>query len=163
MFFSYLIDGFAYAAEALTGKYIGSQSSKKLKLIIQQLFFWGAITSIPFSLSYLAGGKAILSLLTNNQELIQLSSEYMFWVALIPIITFPAFLLDGIFIGATASKGMRNTMIISTLIFYMPVYYLLEPSLGNHALWLALMTFMISRSLLMFLRIKKDIYSQITE
>lgn len=162
MFFSYLIDGFAYAAEALTGKYIGSQSSKNLKLIIRKLFFWGAITSIPFSLTYLAGGKVILSLLTNNQELIKLSSEYMFWIALIPIITFPAFLLDGIFIGATASKGMRNTMIMSTTIFYLPVYYTLNSHLGNHALWLALMTFMISRGLLMFLRIKKDIYSQIT-
>jgi MATE family multidrug resistance protein len=161
MFFSYLIDGFAYAAEALTGKYIGSGSLKELRINIRLLFKWGILTSIPFSLTYLAGGKAILSLLTNNQELIQMSLPYMFWVALVPVITFPAFLLDGIFIGATASKGMRNTMIISTVIFYLPVYYILKPQLGNHALWLALMTFMISRGLFMYLRMKKDVYEQI--
>lgn len=162
MFFSYLIDGFAYAAEALTGKYIGAGSLKNLKSNIRLLFIWGALISIPFSLTYLAGGKAILGLLTNNQELIQMSSPYMFWVALVPVITFPAFILDGIFIGATASKGMRKTMIISTVLFYLPIYYLLKPSLENHALWLALMTFMISRGLFMLLRMKKDVFALIS-
>ena len=163
MFFSYLIDGFAYAAEALTGKYIGAQTPGKLKQNIKTLFIWGAITSIPFSLSYLLGGEFILGLLTNNQELIELSSEYLFWIALVPIITFPAFILDGIFIGATASAGMRNSMIISILVFYLPVYYLLKVPLGNHSLWLAFMTFMMSRGILLFIRLKKDIFGRLQE
>ncbi len=162
MFFSYLIDGFAYSAEALTGKYMGARSVIKLKESIKLLFIWGAATSIPFSLSYLAGGKFILGLLTNNQELIGLSSEYLFWIALVPIITFPAFILDGIFIGATASVGMRNSMVISILIFYLPVYYLLKESLGNHSLWLAFMVFMISRGVLLLIRLPKDVFRKIS-
>jgi len=161
MFFSYLIDGFAYSAEALTGKYIGGRSVTKLKESIKLLFIWGALTSIPFSLSYLAGGKFILGLLTNNAELIELSSEYLFWIALVPIITFPAFILDGIFIGATASVGMRNSMVLSILIFYLPVYYLLKGSLGNHSLWLAFMIFMISRGVLLLIRLPKDVLKKI--
>ena len=163
MFFSYLIDGFAYAAEALTGKYIGAQAPEKLKQNIKILFIWGTVTSIPFSLSYLLGGEFILGLLTNNQELIELSSEYLFWIALVPIITFPAFILDGIFIGATASAGMRNSMIISILVFYLPVYYLLKVPLGNHSLWLAFMTFMMSRGILLFIRLKKEIFGRLRE
>lgn len=163
MFFSYLIDGFAYAAEALTGKYIGAQAPGKLKQNIKTLFIWGTVTCIPFSLSYLLGGEFILGLLTNNQELIDLSSEYLFWIALVPIITFPAFILDGIFIGATASAGMRNSMIISILVFYLPVYYLLKVPLGNHSLWLAFMTFMMSRGILLFIRLKKDIFGRLQE
>ncbi len=163
MFFSYLIDGFAYSAEALTGKYIGANSKEKLKQSIKLLFFWGVATSIPFSLSYLVGGKQILGLLTNNQELITLSSEYLFWIALVPIITFPAFILDGIYIGATASVGMRNSMIISILVFYLPTYYLLKGPLGNHSLWLAFMIFMISRGVLLFARLNKDVFGKLSD
>ncbi len=161
MFFSYLIDGFAYAAEALTGKYIGAKDTVRLKQTIVRLFVWGAVSSIPFSLSYLAGGRFILGLLTNNSGLIDSAMPYMFWVALVPLITFPAFLFDGIFIGATASAGMRNTMIISTLVFYLPVYYLLRDPLGNHGLWLAFMCFMLGRGLLMWMRMKKDVYGRL--
>ncbi len=161
MFFSYLIDGFAYAAEALVGRFMGSGNPAQLKKTIRLLFLWGGLTSIPFSLTYIAGGRAILGLLTNNQELIALSGEYMIYIYLIPIITFPAFLLDGIYIGATASAGMRNTMAVSTLVFYLPVYYLLVGPLGNHGLWLAFMSYMISRGVLMALRLKKEVYAGI--
>ncbi|MEA1898760.1 MAG: MATE family efflux transporter [Bacteroidota bacterium] len=159
MFFSYLIDGFAYAAEALSGKYIGARDTVRLKQTIVRLFVWGALISIPFSLSYFAGGKFILGLLTNNHDLIESALPYLFWVALVPVITFPAFLFDGIFIGATASTGMRNSMIIATLLFYLPVYYLLKNSLGNHGLWLAFMCFMIGRGVLMWMRLKKEVLS----
>ena len=160
MFFSYLIDGFAYAAEALIGKYIGAKDPVRLRQIIVRLFVWGALTSIPFSLSYFAGGKFILGLLTNNHDLIEAALPYLFWVALVPLITFPAFLFDGIFIGATASAGMRNSMILATLLFYLPVYYLLKDYLGNHGLWLAFMCFMIGRGLLMWMRMGKDVYKK---
>jgi MATE family multidrug resistance protein len=158
MFFSYLIDGFAYAAEALVGRYTGATSQTQLRKVIRRLFFWGAATSIPFSLTYLAGGEFILGLLTNNERLMALASDFMIYVYLIPIITFPAFLLDGIYIGATASVGMRNTMILSTLVFYLPVYYLLIGPLGNHGLWLAFLSFMIGRGGLMALGLKKAVY-----
>ena len=109
----------------------------------------------------LAGGKFILGLLTNNSGLIDSAMPYIFWVALVPLITFPAFLFDGIFIGATASAGMRNTMILATLVFYLPVYYLLRNPLGNHGLWLAFMSFMIGRGVLMWVRMKKDVFREV--
>ena len=160
MFFSYLIDGFAYAAEALIGKFIGIASLVQLKKSVRTLFTWGLALAVPFTFSYLAGGKFILKLLTNNPNLIEQATPYLFWIALVPIISFPAFLFDGIFIGATASKGMRNTMFIATIIFYLPVYYLLRPYFGNHALWFSFILFLFSRGLLLFSILKRAVYSK---
>ncbi len=145
MVFSYLIDGFAYAAEALVGKYIGAEDRKKLTRTIRYLFYWGLGISIPFTLTYLFGGDRIVWLLTNNAAVIDQTKPYLFWIALIPLVTFSAFLWDGIFIGATASKGMRNSMLISTLLVFIPVYFIARPFLSNHGLWLALILFMVSR------------------
>jgi len=145
MIFSYLIDGFAYAAEALVGKYIGEGNRSRLTTIIRHLFYWGLGISIPFTLTYLFGGEKIIWLLTNNAAVIEQTKPYLFWIALIPLVTFSAFLWDGIFIGATASKGMRNSMLISTLLVFIPVYFVARPFLFNHGLWLALILFMISR------------------
>jgi MATE family multidrug resistance protein len=145
MIFSYLIDGFAYAAEALVGKYIGEENRTRLTKTIRYLFYWGLGLSIPFTLTYLFGGEKIIWLLTNNAAVIEQTKPYLFWIALIPLVTFSAFLWDGIFIGATASTGMRNSMLISTLLVFIPVYFITRPFLFNHGLWLALILFMISR------------------
>ena len=159
MFFSYLIDGFAFAAEALTGKYIGSGDGMALRKTIRLLFFWGMMISIPFSAAYFMAGKNILRILTNNFEVIAIAGAYLFWTGIIPLISYPAFLWDGIFIGATATAGMRNTMLISTLIFFFPVYFSLQPLLGNHALWLALVTFLVSRGGTLAVTAKKHIFA----
>jgi MATE family multidrug resistance protein len=145
MIFSYLIDGFAYAAEALVGKYIGEENRTRLTTTIRYLFYWGLGISIPFTLTYLFGGDRILWLLTNNTAVIDQTAPYLFWIALIPLVTFSAFLWDGIFIGATASAGMRNSMLISTLLVFIPVCFISRPFLHNHGLWLALILFMVSR------------------
>lgn len=159
MFFSYLIDGFAFAAEALTGKHIGSGDNMALRKTIRLLFFWGMMISIPFSAAYFLAGKNILRILTNNAEVIAIAGAYLFWTGIIPLISYPAFLWDGIFIGATATAGMRNTMLISTLIFFFPVYFSLQPVLGNHALWLALVTFLVSRGVTLAVTAKKHIFA----
>ncbi len=156
--FSYFIDGFAYAAESLTGKYIGANNKSKLKTTITYLFKWGFGLSIPFSIVYLIFGKNILYILTNNVKIINMSTSYIYWVAFIPIISFAAFLWDGIYVGATASKAMRNTMLISTLVVFFPVYFLLQPYLGNHSLWLAMLLFMGSRSISQTVLAKKRIF-----
>lgn len=147
MIFSYLIDGFAYAAEALVGKYTGEGNRPRRARTIRYLFYWGLGISIPFTLTYLFGGDRILWLLTNNPDVIHQAAQYLFWIALIPLVTFAAFLWDGIFIGATASAGMRNSMLISTLLVFVPVYFIAKPFLHNHGLWLALILFMISRGI----------------
>lgn len=159
MFFSYLIDGFAYAAESLVGKYFGAKDPGQLKKAVRSLFKWGLVISIPFTLIYLFAGDYLLLILTNNEEIIRQTSPYMFWMALIPLITFVAFIWDGVFVGATASAPMRNVMLISTILVFLPSYYLLIGPLGNNGLWFSLMLFMTVRALLMTLYAKKAIFS----
>ncbi len=147
MFFSYLIDGYAHAAEALTGRYIGAANRSALMKSTKLLFAWGLGIAIGFTLLYAFGGESILRLLTNNQEILVAAKPYLYWTAIIPLISFSAFIWDGIYIGATASAAMRNSMLISTLVIYFPVYYLTLPYFDNNALWLALMLFLLSRGI----------------
>ena len=159
--FSYLVDGFAYAAEALVGKFIGSRNKSNLRKSITLLFLWGLYISIPFTLTYVFAGDYLLYILTDNAKVISAASPYMFWIGLVPLVTFAAFIWDGIYIGATASAAMRNTLVISTLLIFLPAYYLLKSPLENHGLWLAMMLFMISRAILLTLYSKKSIYKLI--
>ena len=156
--FSYFIDGFAYAAEALTGRYVGAGDKLQLKKTITQLFKWGFGLSIPFTIIYLIFGENILYLLTDNKAIIDLSKNYIYWVAFIPIISFSAFLWDGIYVGATASVAMRNSMLISTLFFFFPTYFLLQPIIGNHSLWFAMILFMGGRGLSQTLLARKKVF-----
>ncbi len=159
MFFSFFMDGFAYAAEALTGRYTGAGDTALLRRSVRALFRWGILLSLPFSLAYLTAGNFILSLLTDNPTILQAARPYLFWVSIVPLISFPAFLWDGIYIGATASAGMRNTMLFSTIAVFFPLWYFTQGSLGNHSLWLALILFLISRGLSMGFLAKRYIFT----
>jgi len=156
--FSNLADGFAFAAEALIGKFIGARDHENLKKAIRSLFFWGLYISIPTSIIYFVGGRTILQLLTNNVRIIEAAHAFVFWIGVIPIITFAAFIWDGIYIGATSSVALRNTMIISVFFVFFPFFYLLGHFIGNHGLWMALMLFMLSRGILLTLYSKKYIF-----
>ena len=147
MFFSFLIDGYAHAAEALTGRFVGANNRAALRQSIRLLFVWGGGIAAAFTLVYLFGGEVILQLLTSNPEIVAAAKPYLFWTAVIPLISFAAFIWDGIYIGATASVQMRNAMLLSTLLVYFPAYYLLQNHLGNHALWLAFVLFLLARGL----------------
>jgi MATE family multidrug resistance protein len=156
--FSYFIDGYAHAAEALVGRYTGAADIKMLKKAVRYLFIWGIAISGPFTLAYLFTGKHLLRILTDQPELIDLSATYLPWVALIPFVSFAAFIWDGAYIGATATSWMRNLMVISSLAVFLPVYYLSRDSLGNHGLWLAMISFMLSRSIFMSVFSKKALF-----
>jgi len=158
-FFSYFVDGFAYAAEALVGRYIGSGDRAMLTKVIRRLFVWGAAIAISFTLIYLSAGGLILRLLTNNPVTISAAKPFMFWAVLVPVITFAAFVWDGIYVGATASKAMRNSMLIITLLIFLPAYYVFEPFLGNNGLWLAFMMFMGARGIFLSLMAKRSIFN----
>ena len=110
-FFSYIMDGFAYAGEALVGKHLGANDRPALRQMVHQLFVWGIVLSLVFTLVYGIGGKVFLGLITNEQSVITASSAYFYWVLAIPLAGFAAFLYDGIFIGATASRHMRDSML----------------------------------------------------
>ncbi len=156
-FFSYFVDGFAYAAEALAGRYVGSHDRVMLARVVRRLFVWGAAIAVAFTLIFLAGGSFILRLLTNDPVTLTAAQPFMFWVVLVPVITFAAFIWDGIYVGATASKAMRNSMVIITTLIFLPAYYLLEPVLGNNGLWLAMMLFMGARGVFLGLMAKKEV------
>jgi MATE family multidrug resistance protein len=161
MFFSFLIDGFAHASEALTGKYIGAKDRLSLSRTIRLLFIWGTAISLLFTLLYMLGGKVIFSFLTNNAEVIANARPYFFWVIMVPMVSFAAFLWDGIYIGATAGREMRNAMLISTLGVFFPVYILAGKLMGNHGLWLAFILFMAARGITMQALSKSAVYVKI--
>ena len=147
--FSYFIDGFAHAAEALVGKYFGANKTDDLKKVVRLLFKWGISLSIPFSIAYFLFGKNLLFILTDNTEIIEDSAQYLIWIGILPLLSFAAFIWDGIFVGVTASKAMRNTMLLSAFLIFLPCFYFLKVHFGNHGLWIAMNLFMLSRGLLL--------------
>jgi MATE family multidrug resistance protein len=155
--FSYFTDGFAYAGEALVGKFIGAKDSKSLNCVIRQLFKWGMYISVPFAILYALFPTTFVKIISDNAEIISEIRPYYIYMVLIPIITFAAFLWDGIYIGATASKAIRNTMIISAILVFLPMWYFLTPVYANHGLWIAFLGFMVARGVSMTLFAKKNI------
>ena len=145
--FSYIMDGFAYAGEALTGKYIGAGNRQELQRTIRHLFGWGIALSLAFTLLYGIGGKEFLGLLTNEQSVISASGDYFYWVLAIPLAGFAAFLLDGIFIGATSTNIMLKAMVVASGSFFL-IYYSLHNVLHNHALWLGFIVYLALRGIM---------------
>lgn len=144
--FSYIMDGFAYAGEALAGRYIGAKDTASLRRTILYLFYWGGGLSLGFTLLYSAGGETFLGLLTNEESVIHASEVYFFWALAIPLAGFAAFLWDGIFIGATATRLMLYSMFIASASFF-AIYYSVHTHWGNHALWLAFLTYLALRGI----------------
>lgn len=157
LFFSFFIDGFAFAGEAMVGKYVGARKPLHLKKVVKLLFYWGAGLALVFTLIYIPGVQLILQLLTSQTDVIQSARPFLFWVILIPFASFSSFIWDGVYIGATASKAMRNTLLASTFLVFAPVYYFLNPVWENHALWLGMILFMLSRGVIQTFLYKKAI------
>jgi MATE family multidrug resistance protein len=155
--FSYFTDGFAYAGEALVGKYIGSNDRIKLVKVIRLLLLWGFSISIPFTILYALFPSTFVRIISDNPNILTEVEPYYIYMIVIPLITFAAFIWDGIYIGATASKAIRNTMIIATILIFFPSWYLLTPILGNHGLWIAFLCFMTARGVAMTFMAKKNI------
>lgn len=144
--FSYIMDGFAYAGEALAGKHIGADNRPALRTMVCQLFVWGIALALAFTLIYGIGGEGFLSLLTNEESVITASSTYFYWVLAIPLAGFAAFLYDGIFIGATATGLMLRAMFVASVAFFL-IYFGCREAMGNHALWLAFITYLSLRGI----------------
>ena len=144
MIFSYIMDGFAYAGEAISGKYYGAGNKVGLSAAVRHLFGWGAVMTVAFTLLYIIGGNAFLSLLTDDKIVIAAAGSYFYWAALIPLAGVAAFIWDGIYIGCTKTRGMLISMFFSAITFF-AVYYSLRQSMGNHGLWLAFIMYMAMR------------------
>lgn len=152
--FSYFMDGFAYAGEALTGLYVGERNKGALHQLVRILFTWGICLALFFTFLYGVGGRSFLGLLTNDTMVINASMDYFYWVLAIPLTGFSAFLWDGIFIGATASRWMLYAMLVASGMFFI-LFYGLYPLMGNHALWLAFLVYLSFRGLMQTLLSRK--------
>ena len=146
---SYGVDGFAYAAESLVGKYLGASNKEKLKLAVRQSFRWGMSFALLYALAYGVFGEQLLGIFTNEAILIEASMGYLFWMIIFPIAGTPCYIWDGIFVGLAASKQMRNGMLISMLLF-LAVFYSVKTAYGNHGLWFALCIFLVVRALILW-------------
>jgi MATE family multidrug resistance protein len=161
MFFSFLIDGFAHASEALVGRFIGSGNRDSLIKVSRLLFKWGFVISLFFTLFYLFASDTIIRLLTDIPEVTENSKPYIFWVVIVPVVSFAAFLWDGIYIGATAGKAMRNSMIIATVFVFFPAYWFLSKLFGNHGLWMSFILFLVARGVAMTFMARKAVFNKI--
>ena len=117
MIFSYFTDGFAYAGEALTGKYIGAQDRPMLRQTIKWTFIWSMGLALMFMIIYQVAGVPMLKMMTSDHAVVEAAKDYLPWLLLMPIVGCAAFTWDGIYIGATASKDMRNSMLWAVVAF----------------------------------------------
>ena len=142
--YSYIMDGFAYAAEALCGRFYGAKDEASLKETIRKVFYWSIGLTAIYSVVYGFGGLDFLRLLTNEENVIAASEEYIFWATLIPIAGMVAFVWDGVFIGMTMTRGMLSGTFVAAIVFF-ATYFAFEPTLNNHALWLAFILYLVAR------------------
>ncbi|MEE1093710.1 MAG: MATE family efflux transporter, partial [Bacteroidales bacterium] len=156
--FSYFMDGFAYASESLCGRFKGANDRVNLAKCVKYILLWGAALSILFTAIYFFFGSDILSILTNKTDVLAVCEDYKYWTLLIPLCGSVAFLYDGILIGMTETKLMRNAIFVATALFF-ALFFGFKNSLGNDALWIAFLTYLLARSVLMMILSRKKIFS----
>ncbi|WP_185961996.1 MATE family efflux transporter DinF [Vibrio fluvialis] len=145
MMISYGMDGFAYAMEAMVGKAIGAKSETQLKAAMIGSAFWSVIICLLLTLVFGWYGSALIRLITDISAVQQTAQVYLPWLVAMPLTSMWCFLLDGIFIGATKGREMRNSMFVAACTFFVVFYGF--AFWGNHALWLAMLSFMAMRGL----------------
>ena len=142
--YSYVMDGFAFAGEALCGKHYGAGNHVEFSRTVRRLFGWGFALTVAYTMVYAVGGTGFLRLLTDDIEVVAASAEYAPWAVLIPICGLAAFIWDGVFIGTTNTRGMFAATAAAMLVFF-GVYLSLRSEWQNPALWLAFLTFLLTR------------------
>lgn len=159
LLYSYFIDGFAYAGEALTGKYVGAKDSHSLKKAVKVIFTWCMAIGVVSTFMYYVGGEPLCRMMTDNETVIGEARRFLPWLLVMPIISCIAFTWDGIFIGATASKAIRNSMIFAVAGFF-ATYYLLATPLGIQSLWVAFMVHLLIRTIYLSITAKKEVFAK---
>ena len=146
LLFSYVMDGFAYAGEAISGRYYGAGNAVALRDTVRRLFRWGFGMAVCFTLVYGLGGDAFMSLLTDEPSVVAAAHAYHGWALAIPLAGMAAFVWDGVFIGCTMTRGMLVSMALAAASFFI-LYLVLSPSLANHGLWIAFIAYMAVRGI----------------
>lgn len=144
LLFSFFMDGFAYAGEALVGRYVGAGDTSGLRLCVKGIMKWGVACATLFTALYFIGGEAFLGMLSGDESVIEASGEYWWWAITVPFAGFAAFAWDGVFIGATMTRGLLLSMGAATAAFFL-IEASLFHAMGNHALWLAFIVYLTLR------------------
>lgn len=152
--FSYMMDGLAFAGEALCGRYAGAADKERLRSAVKGLFEIGLGGSAVFTLVYFAGGDALLGLLSSEQEVVSRAHEFFAWAVSIPLVSFIAFVWDGVMIGLTRTRAMLASMIAGAGVFF-GLYLWLFPRFGNHGLWIAFLAYLFMRGVVLTLSGRK--------
>lgn len=147
--FSYMMDGFAFAAESLIGRYVGARNAVMVQRSLRGLLAWSGGVALLYVVIYALFWEPLLGLFTSSPAILTGAADYILWVVAVPLIGFAPFLVDGALIGATATRVMRNSVFLSTVAFFV-VYFALRGVVGNNALWLAFMVFLVLRGLLQY-------------
>lgn len=167
--FSYMNDGFAYAAEALTGRFIGARDGVSLRRCIRLCIVWCGAISLVFVGVYIVWWRDILAAIVSPGSgdiaaLTEVAAQYIGWIIVIPMAASMPFIMDGIMVGATRSRIMRDSMLLSTF-GYFAIFYALRPMIGNDALWCAFTMYMLLRGVLQYFMSHRlhDIYRAANE
>ena len=148
---AYTLDGFAFAAEALVGQAMGARARPALRRGALLTSFWGLVCVIALALGFAIFGGALIDVMTTSPEVRETARVYLAYMVLVPLLALPAWMLDGIFIGATRTADMRNMAALSLAIYGLAVL-LLVPAYGNHGLWIAFLISFVARGLTLALR-----------
>ena len=151
--FSYMNDGFAYAAEALTGRFIGARDGRSLRECVKKCMVWCMVVGVVYVGVYIGWWRELLGLFVEDgadaTQIIEYAGRYIGWIIIIPLAASLPFMMDGIMVGATQSRIMRNSMLLATAAYF-GLFYSLEPLIGNNALWLAFTSFMFLRGVFQY-------------
>jgi MATE family multidrug resistance protein len=150
------LDGIAHAAEAMVGRAVGQKDKEALRHTVNLTLRWSAIFAVGFTIAYFFAGPLIVCILTDLPEVRETAMIYLPWLIASPLISVWCFLYDGVYVGMTRAREMRNIMIFSTVAVFLPLWFLTQP-FGNHGLWFALMAFMASRGIGMHLGYLKSV------
>ena len=152
--FSYFMDGFAYAGEALGGRYFGAHDRLNFQRVTRCLFAWGGALSVLFFFIYFLSGTSLLHLLTNDSQVINRAQQYLPIIYFIPLISFATFLFDGLYIGTTATRYMLISMFCASAAFFVLINVC---TLSNTLLWLAFLVYLGGRGLMQAFLFKKAV------
>jgi multidrug resistance protein, MATE family len=143
------LDGFAFSVEALCGEAKGANNQSQFRKIVMLACVWATLTAIFLTVTFWLFGNAIIGFLTSVPSVKAEAALYLPWLVWLPLLGVWSFMLDGVFVGVTAVKQMQNTMIISVLLVFFPLWYLTQP-LGNHGLWMSFCCLFIARGLSLY-------------
>ena len=172
MIFSYFTDGFAYAGEALTGRFIGEKNLPMVKKSVRQVFNWSMSIVLGFMAAYWFGGVPLLRVMSSDAAVVEASRQFLPWLVLMPLTGCAAFTWDGIYLGATASKGIRDAMLWAAAVFFacwlaginilraaspLPQDGARFQALAIHVLMAAYFTHLLARTVVLTVRYRRDV------